>query len=107
MQIKFTLLEHDLIGIGICRTTYETNVEVRSYPAISKLREMIEPGVMQELGISGEAAEKDDAFSMTLTVRQASQLGVKVPSGNYTLVVTDKSSITRLPESFRLQGLGE
>ncbi len=105
MQIKFTLLERDLIGIGVYRTVYETNVEVKSYPAIAMFKEKIKDGVFTELGIKPDAAATDDALSFSLTVPMSSQLGMRVPGTNYTLIITEKESITRLPESFRLQGL--
>lgn len=105
MHVKFTLLERDLIGIKTHRTIYETNIDVKSNPAIAILKDKIREGVMKELGINEEAAEKDSAFFLSLTVPQGSQLGVRVPSSNYMLVITDEESITRLPESFRLQGL--
>lgn len=103
MQIKFTLLEREIIGIGVYKTVYETNVDVKSNPAIAMLRDQISEKIFTELGIKPDAAETDDALSLSLTVPMSSQLGMRVPSSNYMLVITEKKSITRLPESFRLQ----
>ena len=106
MQIRFSLLSSDMVGIGVYRTMYETNLEVASNPAIATLKEQIEEGVRKNLGMHPEAVENDRNFSMRLAVSQFTQLGVKVPSAKYTLIVTESNCITRLPVEFRLQEIG-
>ena len=71
------------------------------------LLDQIRDGVYMNLGIRGEAAEKDDAFCMTLTLPMTSSLGVRVPGSKYMLVIMDRNSVTRLPNTFRLQGIGD
>lgn len=106
MNIRFSLLMSDPISAGTYRTMYETNVDVKSNPAIAILKEQTEKQIQDILGIRPETAEKDKSYSMRYAVFQTSKLGVRVPEETYTLVITDSGSITRLPVEFRLQGIG-
>ena len=102
MYVKLTLLEREMIGIGVYKTMYETNIEVNSNPAIGIILDRIEKEVYETLGISEDAKQKDEVLKIGLLVRRESSMGIRVPGSHYTLVITDQGSVTRVPEQIRI-----
>ena len=103
MRIKFSFLERDIIGVGVYRILYETNIRMEDMPAFAQLRDRIEERVLQELGTTKEETSQDKAYSMDFIVRKKPQLGVSLPGDNYTLVVTSSTAVKRLKRTFTLQ----
>lgn len=95
MKYKFSLKERQFIGIDICRTTYETNIDIRRNTNLDILRKEITSGVCANLGIDNPAD-----VTMDFTVCLKSEIALKYTDKNYTLVIHESGRIKRLPESF-------
>jgi len=95
MRYKFSLKERQFIGIDICRTIYETNIDVHSNVNLDVLRKAITDGVCMNLGIDNPAD-----VTMDFAVCLKSDLGLKYTDKNYTLVIHESGRIKRLPETF-------
>lgn len=103
MRIKFSFLEKEIMGVGVYRIMYETNVKMEEMPGFAKLKEQIEEKILQELGTTLEEAKADNAYSMDFIVRKKPQLGVPLPGDDYTLVVTTSTCVKRLVKTFIIQ----
>jgi hypothetical protein len=95
-QYKLSLLERIVIAPGTCRTAYETNMKVSENTNIKLLRDSCEKGIRTYLGAAEDA---DDVF-IDFTVNRRSEFGVLVPEKNFTVIIIDSGSVTRLPEEF-------
>ena len=103
MRIKFSFIEREIIGVGVYRILYETNIRMEDMPGFAALKDRIEEKVLNELGTTKEEASLDNAYSMDFIVRKKPQLGVSLPGDNYTLVVTSSTSVKRLVKVFTIQ----
>lgn len=101
--MTFTIFEgRVLMGVGVYRTSYETDININSRPDIGALKKQIEDEVQRNLGIDKEVARKDPSYSMTLSIHLKPSLGKYVPQEIYILSITESDSITRLPVKFKI-----
>ena len=103
MRIKYSFLEKEIIGIGVYRISYETNIRMEDYPACAMLKEKTEEKVLSQFGATLQEAREDSSYSMDYIVRKKAQLGVSVPGDNYTLVITSSKTIKRMERTFQIQ----
>ena len=103
MRIKFTFLEKDMIGIGVYKIAYETNIKMEECPAFGSLKDRVEERILRELGTDPETAKKDSAYSLEFVVKKKLPLGVSLPGEYYILLVTYSDCIKRSERSFQIQ----
>jgi len=104
MRIKCTFFEKEIIGIGIYRIIYETNIRMDDYPACGMLKDKLEPLILEKMGCTVEEAREDDAYSLDFIVRRKKDLGILLPGDNYSLVITAGKCIKRMERAFQIQG---
>lgn len=95
-HFKFTLQERMPIGIDICRTIYETNINISENPNIEMLKKGLKGAIYTELGIR----EPVESVHMEFGVNMKSSLGVQYTKECYSLIIHESGKITRIPETF-------
>lgn len=102
MKIKLSFQEKEIMGIGVYRITYQTNIKMEERPDFASIKNKIEERVLSELGASLTEAKEDKAYSMDFIVRKRTELGISVPGDTYTLVITTSGCIKRLVKQMEI-----